>query len=161
MQIGTAEGNISAREVTGAVALGERFAETLRREAYAWTDVALPAPHLNAAPQQWHTLTPAPVDQNGLPAAAAGVPGSNLPRQRFCVHYWIDPLQDQTYGGVMNARVRVIWPRAQGDNGQSLANFCQERGAAAFEQLRQQTPDQAVRDWYTLTVPATIRRHPK
>lgn len=152
LQIGTMQGNISARETTGAVALGERYVEMLRREAFQWTSGSPPGPWLDRAPRRWHTLTPLPVDHNGLPnAEEAGGVGSGLDRQRFCVHYWIDPLTD-TYDGVINARVRVIWPRASLDDGDALRDACLEQAANDF------VPN--VDRWFTLTVPATIRRHP-
>lgn len=151
LQIGTVQGNTSAREVTGAVALGERFVEALRREAHAWTQANPTTPRLSQAPRQWHTLTPAPVDHNGLPFAANV--GSGLQRQRFCVHFWLDP-QAGPYAGLMNARVRVVWPRALFDPTDDLVEVCTEAGARAFDARAD-----LVARWYTLMLPASIRMH--
>jgi prepilin-type N-terminal cleavage/methylation domain-containing protein len=149
LQIGTVQGNSATRDVTGAVSVGERFVESLRRTGHVWTTGAPPAP-LNAG-AGWHTLTPQPIDHNGLPVAANGVLGSGLRRQRFCVHYWVEPMAT-FYDGILNARVRVVWPRATLDDGVDLTNVCSEQGAANF--------DGDITKWMSLTLPASIRRHP-
>lgn len=151
MQIGSMQGNIAARELASATNLAERYVEILRRDAYQWTQFDLPAPLLNQAPMRWHSFTPTPVDQNGR-AYVDDDPafGSALSRQRFCVHYWFEPSQG-VYDGILNARVRVIWPRSTIERS-PLYNVCGEDAADAFVPL--------AADWYTLTVPATVRRHP-
>jgi prepilin-type N-terminal cleavage/methylation domain-containing protein len=149
LQIGVVQGNSTNRDITGAVSVGERFVETLRRAGHTWTSGNPPAP-LNA-PVGWHTLTPQPVDHNGLPIAGNGLRGSNLRRQRYCVHYWVEPMAT-IYDGILNARVRVVWPRATLDDGVDLTAVCTEVGAANF--------DGDIDQWFTLTLPATVRRHP-
>ena len=149
MQIGSMQGNITAREMAAATNLAERYVETLRRDAYQWVGFELPAPYLNQAPQRWHSFTPKPVDQNGR-AYVDDDPafGSNLARQRFCVQYWMDPSQG-VYDGIMNTRVRVVWPRSTVEQS-PLYDVCNDADAFVPEAAR----------WFTLTVPATIRRHP-
>ena len=163
MQISTMQGNIAARENAAAVNLAERMAEELRTEAYAWTGNTLPGPRLSAAPGVWHTITdvPAglgrdprgglPVDQNGMPFQGDDPVGSGLVRQRFCIHYWINPLT-AAYNGILNGRVRVLWPRDT-LNPLSVAQVCTQAGAAAFAD--------DVSRFVSLTIPVTIRRHPR
>lgn len=149
MQIGSMQGNIMAREMAAATNLAERFVETLRRDAYQWVSFELPAPYLNQAAQRWHTFTPTPVDQNGRAYVDDDrIFGSNLARQRFCVQYWMDPGQG-VYDGIMSARVRVVWPRSTVEQS-PLYDVCDDADAFVPEAAR----------WFTLTVPATIRRHP-
>lgn len=152
MQIGSLQGNISAREMAAAVNLGERYVEMLEREAYMWNVAAeRRSPWLTRTSGQWHSLTENPVDHNGRPHNSDDADdGSPLARQRFCVHYWFAPL-DATYDGLLNVRVRVIWPRASLDT-EPLYEICPEGQADAFE------PN--ARDWFTITIPATVRRHP-
>ena len=163
LQIGTMQGNISARETAAAMNLAERYAERLRAEAYEWTGSALPGPRLNQPAGAWATLTDIPpgqgvdprdglpVDQNGLPHQGADPNGSQLVRQRFCVHYWLSPLDD-VYDGILNARVRVVWPRDT-LNPQSVAAVCTRQGAAAFQDN--------VALFSSVTIPVTVRRHPR
>ncbi len=151
LQIGVVQGNSANRDITGAVSVGERFVESLRRAGQTWTSG--PPPAALDPGDGWHTLTALPVDHNGLPIAGDGVRGSNLRRQRYCVHYWVEPMPAATiYDGILNARVRVVWPRATLDDGVDLTTVCSEAGAADFEG--------DVGQWFTLTLPATIRRHP-
>lgn len=151
LQIRTMQGNISAREQSAAVVLAESALETLRTEAYKWRTETLPAGLLSAAPQAWHTLTPQPIDHTGLALGAAGVPGSELNRQRFCVHYWLEPLAG-TFSNMLNVRVRVVWPRGTTDMG-GLAQMCTEVGAAAF---RPRIAD-SIRTWNSVTLPGALR----
>jgi len=151
MQVGSMQGNIAAREQGAAAALGERFVEVLRRDSYLWTGTTLPG-RLAATAGEWHSLTPDPVDHNGLVNRTVDpANGSAFDRQRFCVHYWLQPLS-KTYDGVINLRVRIIWPRAAlGDP--DFAAACPENVADGFVPT--------VASWYTYMVPATLRRHPK
>jgi prepilin-type N-terminal cleavage/methylation domain-containing protein len=155
LQISNMQGNLANRDQAAGAALADLSLERLRTDAYMWTDPAAPpAPLLNVAPRTWHTLTPAPVDQNGLVLGTGGVPGSALSRQRFCVHYWIDPLTD-TFAGVMNARVRVIWPRdVRSVDG--LAEVCREVEADAF---LGRPVGERVQQFSTVTLPGTVRAH--
>lgn len=148
LQLSTLQGNVAAREMSSAVNLGERYVEQLRVEAFKWTQKAPPAPRLNKT--GWQTLTPNPVDRNGFANIDVDADGSPLARQRFCVHYWLDPLQG-SYEGILNGRVRVIWSRAAQDL-TGLDTICAQAGAAAWEP--------AVRKWFSVTIPTTLRRHP-
>lgn len=150
LQIGTMQGNISARELAAATNLAERYAEVLHRDAHQWTGFDKPGPWLNQAPRVWHSFTPAPIDHNGRAYIDDDDQGSPLSRQRFCVHYWFDEGVGP-YDGVLTGRVRVVWPR-NGLDRDPLYEICGENDAAGFEP--------AVVDWFTLTVPVAIRRHP-
>jgi prepilin-type N-terminal cleavage/methylation domain-containing protein len=151
LQIRTMQGNISAREQAAAMVLAESGLETLRTESYRWRTEALPAGLLAAAPRTWHALTDQPVDHTGLPLNSNAIPGSELNRQRFCVHYWLEPL-DGTFSQLLNLRVRVVWPRATNDVG-GLAAMCSEAGAAAFVP---RNPD-SVQRWNSVTLPGALR----
>ncbi len=150
MQIGTMQGNIAARELAAATNLAERFAEVLHRDANLWTGLERPAPYLNQSFRNWHSFTPAPIDHNGRAYVDDDPQGSPLARQRFCVHYWMDE-GTGTYDGVLTGRVRVVWPRNGLARG-PLYDICGEADAGAF------VP--SVADWFTLTLPVAIRRHP-
>ena len=152
MQMASMQGNIAARELTGASNLAERYAEALRTASFTWTaDGPPPAESLVGAVERvWHTLTPLPVDQHGLRLGAPNTPGSQLVRQRFCAHYWVDVL-DPPFDGVINTRVRVIWPRASMTSAE-LGQVCPEAQAALFR------PNATT--WFVVTVPVTLRRHP-
>ncbi len=155
LQVSNLRGNLSTRDQIAASALAELSLDRLRGDAYMWTEPgAPPAPLLNAAPGEWHTLTPAPVDHNGLTLAAAGLPGSALSRQRYCVHYWLEPLTG-LYEGVMNARVRVLWTRDVRSN-EGLAEVCSEAGANAFD--GRPVADRTQR-FASMTLPGTVRAH--
>ncbi len=148
LQLSTMKGNVSAREQAAAITLAESGMEQLRAEAYAWTPAQPPAGHLAAAPGPWHLLSDTGVvDQNGLSYVAGNMAGSELSRQRFCVHYWVEPLTNQ-YVSMMNLRVRVIWPRSPVDDS-GLPNFCTEAGAANFRD--------DVNLWYSVTLPGAVR----
>ncbi len=152
LQMASIQGNIAAREMGAAVNLAERHLEVLRRDAYSWTSGERPGgERLGAELDTWHTLTTHPVDHNGRKFVDDdGEFGSDLARQRFCVHYYLEPLAGAVYDGVLGVRVRVVWPRATLDP-VGLDDVC-----ASPDQFR---PDVAT--WFTLSVPATLRRHPK
>lgn len=148
LQIRTMQGNVSAREQAAAMVLAESAMETLRAESYRWRSPTLPAGVLSEAPLVWHTLsTLGPVDHGGLPLTSGVAPGSELNRQRFCVHYWMERLADD-YENVLNVRVRVVWPRGTSDVA-GLAEVCAEAGAAAFRG--------DISRWNTLTLPGALR----
>lgn len=148
LQVRTMQGNVSAREQSAAMVLAESGLETLRAEGYRWRQATPPAGLLSADARVWHTLSTAgPVDHTGLPLTGGGVTGSNLSRQRFCVHYWLEPLTGQ-YSEMLNVRIRVIWPRNPGDT-TGLVAACTEQGAADF------APNVTV--WNTLTLPGVLR----
>lgn len=149
LQISSMQGNISARETAAAVNLAERYAEALRREAFAWVTVQLPAPLLDRAPGQWHTFSDLPLDHNGRAHESRDPQfGTVLARQRFCVHYWLDRLPEGRYAGAINARVRVVWPRASLDQ-EPLDDVCPEAQANNAE------VDPLV--FFSVTVPVTLR----
>lgn len=149
LQISSMQGNVSARETAAAVNLAERYAEALRREAFAWAGPQLPAPLLNRAPGQWHSFSDLPLDHNGRAHESRDpVFGTVLARQRFCVHYWVDRLPDGRFAGALNARVRVVWPRASLDQ-EPLEEICPEADANAAE-IDPLT-------FFSVTVPVTLR----
>lgn len=172
LQIGSMQGNISSRDLASGTNLAERYAEVLRRDALMWTNgpaqtTVYPANrnqgqggqlatnYLTKAQGQWHSMTAFPVDHNGEPFVDDDAQnGSQLARQRFCVHYRLDALAGN-YDGVMAARVRAIWPRAALDSSALVADdICGT--PAAFDG----DPDK-VSKWFSVTVPATLRRHPQ
>lgn len=141
LQIGSMQGNVSARDLAAGVNLAERFAGLLRAEASVALSGALPA-RLRVARGRWHTLTPDPVDHNGLSAD-----DSSLPRQRFCVHYWFDDPEGMS-GGAFNGRVRVVWPSPNVE-GEALDDVCPEGAADGF--------DEAPGRFYSVTLPVLVR----
>jgi prepilin-type N-terminal cleavage/methylation domain-containing protein len=148
LQIGSMQANIAARDLAAAVNLGERYVEVLHQQSFAWTGAELPEPYLNQAPGAWHTFTENAVDHNARAHQADDLEfGSPLRRQRFCVHYWIDPF-DGMYRQLMNGRVRVIWPRTALDPG-GLVDVCPENVADDF--------DDDVREWFSITMPVALR----
>jgi prepilin-type N-terminal cleavage/methylation domain-containing protein len=149
LQIGTMQGNIAAREYAAANNLAERYMEFLRSEAERWTGPNLPGPWLNQADNRWHTLTPDPVDHNGqVNAGITGNPGSNLDRQRYCVHYRLNR-QPAPNSGLLEMQVRVIWGRAS--LGQAdLDTLCPENRANNFN------PGGQLADWQSLTLPGMV-----
>lgn len=148
LQIRTMQGNVSAREQAAAMVLAESAMESLRTESYRWRTPTLPAGVLAAPLQAWHTLsTLGPVDHGGLPLTSGVAPGSELNRQRFCVHYWMERLAGD-FQNVLNVRIRVVWPRGTTDVG-GLADVCAEAGAGAFRT--------DISRWNTLTLPGALR----
>ena len=148
LQIGSMQANISARDLSAAMNLAERYTEVLRKDSYTWTESNLPGPRLNLPLEEWHTLTPDPVDHNGM-ASVDDDPefGSELFRQRFCVHFWLGRLNG-IYSQMLTGRIRVIWPRTSMDASE-LSGVCPEDAADNFRNN--------VRDWYTVTLPFTLR----
>lgn len=157
MQLGSMQGNISAREMAAATNLAESTVARLRHEAYTWTADERPnSPILGVAPETWHSLTPQPVDHNNLAYRNGGANdgvSSPLARQRFCIHYWIGPNSPQL-SGVLTLRVRVIWPTATLDPS-TLDTLCNEANAVDL------APDEAldVATFRSIVLPAAIRRH--
>jgi len=152
LQIRTMQGNISAREQSAAMVLAESAFETLRTEAYRWRVETPPAGLLSVSRNVWHTASPnGPVDQAGLPLEAGGVLGSQLARQRFCVHYWLENMAG-TFSNMLNVRIRIIWPRSPQDTG-NLADICTEGGASAF---RENLPEN-IALWNSLVLPGALR----
>ena len=148
MQISSVQGNISAREISSAVNLAESTVERLQRESYKWVESQPPAPYLNRDANQWYTLTPSPVDHNGrVSLKVDSEMGSLLPKQRFCVHYRIEP-KSGTYGGLISGRIRVVWP---------FATFSDRNFAEACEQDRLQAYVPRAGEWYSLTLPFVVR----
>ena len=75
--------------------------------------------------------------------------GSPLARQRFCVQYWVSD-RDVALEGVLNVRVRVVWPVGTLDTS-ALGPVCDPATANGFQ------PD--VSRFRTVVLPAAIRRH--
>lgn len=154
LQIGSMQGNIEARELAAATNLAERFVADLRSEAYMWTTGLRPpadsTPRLALQPEQWHTLTPDPVDHNGRAHTDQDAQfGSPLARQRFCVHYWLGQ-RDPAMDGVIRVQVRVVWPIASLDQS-SLNQVCPANQANAWR------GNPAL--YRSVVLPAAIRRH--
>lgn len=143
LQIGSVQGNVSARDLAAGVNLAERYAGILRADGSVALPGALP-PRLAVGRGRWHSLTPEPVDHNGLDAD-----DSTLPRQRFCVHYWIDEPQGMAGAGAFNGRVRVVWPGVNLD-AEALDEVCPEGGADGFEE--------APGRFYSVTLPVLVRQ---
>ena len=148
LQINSMLTNISARDMAAGMNLAERYVEVLRRDSFAWVDTRKPEPFLSKSVREWHSFSEFPLDQNALASLENDREhGSAVNRQRFCVHYWLAPL-DGIYAQMMNVRVRVIWPRNTLDAA-DLASVCPERFADGFE------PDPA--RFFSITIPAIIR----
>ncbi|MGC6418320.1 MAG: type IV pilus modification PilV family protein [Bradymonadia bacterium] len=148
LQLGTMLTNISARDLSAAMTLGERYVETLRTESFAWVGDRRPGPHLNREVRRWHSFTEVPVDHNGLAYIDDDDEfGSAVNRQRFCVHYWFEPLNG-LYEQLLNVRVRVIWSRSPLD-AQGMRAVCPEQAAAGFE------PSAA--KYFSVTIPSALR----
>ena len=151
LQIGNMHGNVSARDQVAAMTLAERAIEQLRAESHLWTETSPPAGRLAVSNRTWHAFSTVPLDHNGLQLGAAGVPGSALGRQRFCVHHWIDRLDTGVFSGTMNVRIRVLWPRDVTDNA-GLAEMCTEQGAGLAR-----AP--AITLWHQAMLSGTVRLH--
>ena len=154
MQIGSMQGNIEAREMSAATNLAERYVAAMRREAFQWVSGPRPSAAqsviLGETPAVWHSLTPDPVDHNGRANIADDAQfGSPLARQRFCVQYWVSD-RDIALEGVLNVRVRVVWPVGTLDTS-ALGPVCDPATANGFQ------PD--VSRFRTVVLPAAIRRH--
>ena len=148
LQIGTMQGNIAAREMAAAVNLAEQTLAGLHQDSFGWVGDQLPAPLLNRAPRRWHSVTRVPVDHNGRMHVSDDEEfGSELSRQRFCVHYWIGPLEGM-YRQMLSARVRVIWAKTALDKS-ALDTVCNENDADGFVE------DPA--RYFTLTIPTVLR----
>ncbi|MEE2789642.1 MAG: prepilin-type N-terminal cleavage/methylation domain-containing protein [Myxococcota bacterium] len=150
LQIASMQANMTARDLTGAIGLAERYVEVLRRDSYLWDGTQRPAPRLNQSFGDWHVLTPFPVDQNGRASAENDVDfGSEfLSRQRYCVHYWMNGFTN-LYAGLLSIRVRVVWPRSA-LNTTGLDQMCTVDGARAFNLT-------SISSWFSLTLPALVR----
>ena len=146
------EASLSARDLSAASNLSERAITKLTRESYKWTGLMLPLPWLNHADSEWHSLTELPVDHNFQPHVSLDQEGgSTLRHQRFCVHYWLEPLRGM-YEGLLNGRVRVVWSRDTAD----LISISQVCGAGRVGNLNPE--DHA---WFSVTTPFVLRRHPQ
>jgi len=141
---------LSARDLAGASNIAERVIGQLHKESYMWTSVTLPSPHLNRAPNEWHSWSLVPIDHNLQPSIADDPTGTRVQRQRFCAHYWLSPLTG-LYEGLMNLRVKVVWPKDP-LNRALVGELCAE---GSLNQL-----DEAPHLWLSVTMPALIRRHP-
>jgi type II secretory pathway pseudopilin PulG len=148
LQMNTMLTNISARDMAAAMTLGERYVEVLRRDSFAWTGDERPDPFLSQEPGGWHSFSQFPVDHNGLVNLRDDDRfGSALERQRFCVHYWFEPLGG-LYTQMMNVRVRVIWSRNALD-ASNMRPVCPEEGADDFVM--------DVSKWFSVTIPSVLR----
>ena len=150
LQIGSMQANMTARDLTGAIGLAERYVEVLRRDSYLWDGTQRPGPRLNQSFGDWHVITPFPVDQNGRASVEndANFGSEFLSRQRYCVHYWMNGFAN-LYAGLLSIRVRVVWPRSA-LNTAGLDQMCTIDGARAFDQTN-------LSSWFSLTLPALVR----
>ena len=142
--------SMSARDMSAASNLVEYAITELNRESYAWNTVLRTGRYLSKPVATWHSLTEAPIDQNAQAHLRDSDQGTALNRQRFCVHYWFDNLGG-LYEGLLNARVRVVWPRDP-QNQRSIEKVCGENNVGDFVE------DPST--WLSITVPFIIRRHP-
>ncbi len=148
LQISSMQGNIMAREMSAAVSLAERTAETLQRDSAAWIDPnTIPDGRLKAAPDAWHAFVATPVDHNGRQHKDDDdANGSPLARQRFCIAYRLQTMSSPEYTGLLDARIRVVWPRNTLDL-TDLDDAC--RRPNDFETN--------VRKFFQVTLPVTVR----
>lgn len=139
LQIGSMQGNITARETAAAVNLAEMHAEWLRFNTYAWGGGQPAAGDVSGAPGRWRSLTPdGPVDHNNRP---------EQPFSRFCVHYRLDLLPGG-YNDARNGRVRVIWPRASLDPGEAEEPCPDDVAQGLVVDLRR---------FYSISVPVSLQ----
>lgn len=145
------EASITARDLGAASNVADQAAALLMQDSYEWTSLLLPGPRLNQSPREWHSLNDFPIDQNmQTHQSADAAQGTFVRRQRFCVHYWLNPLQG-VYDGLMNARIRVLWPRSA--TNQTIMN-----GVCGEDNIGNYDPDSGL--WLSLTFPLVLRRHP-
>ena len=142
--------SLSARDMSAASNLAEYGITALTRDTYEWNSTVRVGERLGRAPAVWHSLTPYSVDHNAQPHVRDDDQGTALNRQRFCVHYWFDEF-DGLYEGLLNARVRVVWPRDP-HNQRSIDTVCGEANVGNFID--------DPRQWLSITVPFILRRHP-
>jgi prepilin-type N-terminal cleavage/methylation domain-containing protein len=150
MQSTQMQSNIHARELSAASNLAERVLSQLHTESFMWTAATLPPPHLNKTQSEWHSFNDFAVDHNLQAHVSEDDQGTILKRQRFCVHYWIEKMSG-LYDGLLNTRVRVVWPRNPLDQ-ESIQSICGEQQVANFVDSPQH--------WFSMTIPAVLRRHP-
>jgi hypothetical protein len=152
MQSTQMSASLTAKEMSSALNLGERVVSQLHKESYMWTQSNRPDPHLSQSLNQWHSFTPVPVDHN-FQAHIDDDPqqGTRLRQQRFCVHYWFKAFNGM-YEGLLNGRVRVIWPRNPLDQ-QKAKTICAENQIENYQ-------DQPG-EWSSITSPFVLRRHPQ
>ena len=116
-----------------------------------WTAAILPGPHLDKSQGEWHSFNEFAVDHNlQVHSSNDNEQGTVIKRQRFCVHYWIENMRG-IYDGLMNTRIRVIWPRNPLDQ-ISIETICGENQVSNYVE----TPGR----WFSITVPTVLRRHP-
>ena len=143
--------SMSAKDMSAASNLAEFAITELNRDSYEWNTPFRTGARLGRAVRVWHSFTDFPVDQNmQMHRRDDDVQGTLLNRQRFCIHYWFDDFQG-LYDGLLNSRVRVIWPRDPSAQ-RSIELVCGEGNVGNFE------PNPA--DWLSITVPFVLRRHP-
>ena len=153
LQFSNVRGNLEARELAAATNLAERAVALLQGEATQWFGTQLPAPYLNREPRRWHSLTEHPVNHNLRPHIRHDArQGTALLQQRYCIHYWLDPLIG-TWDGLIGARVRVVWPRDVTLGLDVIESLCGGEEAENFVE----TPGR----WRSLTLPILLRRHPR
>ena len=145
------EASLTARDIGAASNVADQAATILMQDSYEWTSLQIPGPRLNKPSGEWHSLNEFPVDQNMQPHSSDDPnQGTFIRRQRFCVHYWVDPLQG-IYNGLMNARIRVLWPRSSTDQ-RNVSRVCGKDNIANYD------PESGL--WFSLTFPLVLRRHP-
>ena len=57
LQMGSMLANISARDMSAAMTLGERYVEVLRRDSFAWVGDQRPGPYMNREAGRWHSFS--------------------------------------------------------------------------------------------------------
>ena len=142
--------SLSARDMSAAANLVEYAVSELSRESYAWNTPLRVGGRLGKPVGIWHSLTEAPIDHNAQAHLRDSEQGTALNRQRFCIHYWFKDLGG-LYEGLLNARVRVVWPRDP-KNQRSVETICGDGNVGNFVE------DPTT--WLSITVPFVLRRHP-
>ncbi len=142
--------SLSARDMSAASNLAEYAVTELSKESYTWNTPLRVGGRLGQPPAVWHSLTEFAVDQNAQAHLRDSEQGTALNRQRFCIHYWFNDLGG-LYEGLLNARVRVVWPRNP-QNQRLVDTVCGEGNVGNF------VDDPST--WLSLTVPFVLRRHP-
>jgi len=109
LQVLAIDGNITAQEITQATAVGERWTETLRRDAITWTDSTTMPPALRRH-GVWQDATSEMVNKDFV----SRHDDEDVLDPRFCVKYRVDTVPPATPDPrMLRVDVRVVWPRRE------------------------------------------------
>ncbi len=139
------------KDLAFAVNLADRTIADLQKQSMTWTGIRLPKP-LDQSDGVWHSYTLFPINQNMQMSIENDAQfGSNLKKQRYCIHLWMSPMNG-VYEGLLNARIRVLWSK---DIHYTPTDFCLEGNANRFDPTPALNPQ-----INSITIPFAIRRHP-